>query len=100
VRGDDEMPYLMIHHKVENFNKWKPKFDEHGEKRRAAGSKKYQIFHSADDANNLVLLFEWDSLDNAHAFAESEDLKQKMKEAGVIGEPDIYFLNEGEHTSE
>jgi heme-degrading monooxygenase HmoA len=68
--------------------------------RNTAGSKKYQIFHSADDANNLVLLFEWDSLDNAHAFAESEDLKQKMKEAGVIGEPDIYFLNEGEHTSE
>lgn len=94
------MPYLLIHHKVENFNKWKPKFDEHGEKRRAAGSKNYQIFHSADDANNLVLLFEWDNMENARAFAESDDLKQKMKEAGVIGEPDIYFLNEGEHSSE
>lgn len=94
------MPFLLIHHKVENFNKWKPLFDEHGKKRRSAGSKKYQIFHGADDANNLVILFEWDNMENAHAFAESEDLKQKMKEAGVIGEPDIYFLNEGEHSSE
>jgi L-rhamnose mutarotase len=94
------MPYLLIRHKVENYAKWKPVFDEHNDKRKAAGSKSYRIFHNEDDANNLVLLFEWDNLDNARQFAQSEELRKKMQEAGVIGQPDIYFLKEGEHGSE
>jgi hypothetical protein len=33
------MPYLLVRHKVENYAKWKPLFDDHGGTRKASGSK-------------------------------------------------------------
>ncbi len=93
------MPYVMVRHKVESFTKWKPEFDAFKDKRRAGGEKTYHIYHNTDDANNLVLLFEWDNLENARQFMQSDELKQAMKKAKVIDQPDIYFLNEGERGS-
>jgi quinol monooxygenase YgiN len=90
----------MIRHKVKNYAKWKPIFDSHSEKRKASGSRNYRILHSVDDVNNLVLLFEWDNLENARQFIQSEDLHKTMQEAGVLDQPDIYYLKEGEHKSE
>ena len=33
------MPYLLIRHKVQDYSRWKPLFDQHGEARKAMGSK-------------------------------------------------------------
>jgi hypothetical protein len=33
------MPYLLIRHKVKDYDKWKPVFDEHGSTRKANGSR-------------------------------------------------------------
>ncbi len=90
------MPHVMIKHKVKNFTEWKPIFDEYGIKRKAAGEKNYQIFHNSDDTNNVVVLFEWDTIEHAHMFIESDDLRVKMQEAGVIDKPEVIFLNKGE----
>ena len=88
------MPHLLVRHKVSDFASWKPVFDDHGGTRQAAGSKGGKLWRSAADPNDVVILFEWDSLDNARAFASSEDLKAKMQEAGVVDHPDIYFLDD------
>ena len=32
-------------------------------------------------------------MDNAKKFYESEDLKKVMQDAGVIGKPDVWFLD-------
>ena len=50
--------------------------------------------HLADDANEVVLLFEAQDVNRAKAFTDSSDLHEKMEEIGVIDKPDIYFLNE------
>ncbi len=39
------------------------------------------------------MLFEWD-LEKARQFSQSEELRAKMQEAGVLGPPDFYFLEE------
>lgn len=88
------MAYVFVKHIVKNYTDWKSAFDAFIETRRAGGEKSFQIFHPDDEPNNLFLMFEWDSLDNARKFMSSEDLKNKMKEAGVIEEPQIHFLNE------
>jgi hypothetical protein len=93
------MPHVLVRHKVADFAKWKPVFDEHSTTRAAAGSKGGQLFRSASDPNDVTILFEWESIEKAHAFAASADLKAKMKEAGVIELPDIYFLDDGEEFS-
>ena len=88
------MAHLFIRHKVKDYTAWKATFDSFIETRRAGGEKSYQIFHPDDELNNLLLLFEWDSLENARAFMANPQLKDAMGEAGVIEAPEAYFLEE------
>jgi heme-degrading monooxygenase HmoA len=91
---DSVMVYVFARHKVEDYSTWKSTFDEFINKRRAGGEKSFQILHQNNDSNNLFLVFEWDSLDNARKFMSSEELKNTMRKAGVMEEPQIHFLNE------
>ena len=88
------MAYVFVKHKVADYNSWKSIFDAFIETRRAGGEKSFEIFQPENDPNNLFLMFEWDSLDNAHKFMSSEELKNTMGKAGVTEEPQIHFLNE------
>jgi heme-degrading monooxygenase HmoA len=90
------MPYLLVRHKVEDFDRWKPVYDEHGATRKATGSLGSQLLRNADDPNEMVILFRWDTLENARRFAQSDDLREAMQRAGVADRPDIYFLDEVE----
>ena len=93
------MPYVLVRHKVEDYAKWKPFFDQHGATRQASGSLGGRLFRNANDPNELVVLFEWDDLEKARQFAQSNDLREIMQRAGVADQPDIYFLEEVEHVS-
>ncbi|MHC3995629.1 hypothetical protein ACXWTF_12460 [Thiomicrolovo sp. ZZH C-3] len=86
------MAYMMVRHKVRDFNAWKPGYDGHKAARDAAGLKEVYLLQNADDPHEVVALFEAADLEKARAFAGSEDLKKKMEEVGVIDRPDIYFL--------
>jgi len=88
------MAHLLIRHKVKDYSTWKAAFDSFIETRRAGGEQSWQILHPDDDPNNLVVLFEWDSLDNARSFMANPELKKAMGEGGVIEQPEAYFLEE------
>ena len=93
------MAHLLVHHKVEDYNKWKSAFDDHSSLRSEGGSKGGKVFRSANDPNELFVLLEWDNLENAQKFVQSDDLKEAMKQAGVVGMPAIHFLEEVATTS-
>jgi len=88
------MPYMMVTHKVEDFSKWKAVFDEVKPMRDEAGEKSATIYRDASDPDTVTGVFEWDSLDNARAYAESARLKTAMQEAGVSSPPQISFLTD------
>ena len=91
------MPYLLVRHKVEDYERWKPVFDhDHGATREQWGSKGGWILRNADDPDELVILLEWDSVENARRFAEADELQDAMRRAGVADQPDVYFLEEVE----
>ena len=90
------MSHTLVRHKVKDFAQWKTVFDEHGSVRRESGSKGGILFRNADDPNEVFILFEWSDLDAARKFAQSEDLRETMKRAGVADTPDIYFIEEVE----
>jgi hypothetical protein len=92
------VPYVIVKYKVADYARWKPIFDADGANRQAGGCKGGQLFRSADDPNEVVMLFEWD-LEKARQFSQSEELRAKMQEAGVLGPPDFYFLEEIEQLS-
>jgi len=88
------MPYLMIHHKVSDYETWKSAFDEHARTRKESGSKGGWLMRSTNDPNDIFMVFEWDSIDHARRFVGSEDLKQTMKMAGVTGSVHVFFLEQ------
>jgi quinol monooxygenase YgiN len=90
---------MLVRHKVADYEKWKPIYDEHAEFRKASGSKGAQLFRNANNPDEIVLIFEWDDLANAQKFAQSEDLIKTMQKAGVIEKPDIHYLDKVEQTS-
>lgn len=88
------MAHLIVHHKVENFAKWKPFFDNHTSYRLENGSLGGKVFQSINDPNEVFVLLEWDNLINANRFIQSDQTKLVMKEAGVVGIPSVYFVEE------
>lgn len=93
------MPYLLVRHKVIDYERWKSAFDAHSLIRQANGSRGGQVFRNAADPNELIILLEWDVLERARQFAQSEELRQVMQRAGVVDHPTIYFLKDGEPIS-
>ena len=90
------MTNVLANHRVKDYQAWKSVFDNFIDFRRASGEKSYRILHPANDTNNLTIIFEWDSLENAEKFMNSTKLKSTMHEAGVIDAPNIQFFEEAE----
>ncbi len=88
------MPFVLVRDKIEDYAKWKPLFDEYGATRKANGCMGERLFRNADNPNDLVILLEWDDLEKVRRFTQSQGLREQMQHAGVVGQPDVCFLNE------
>ena len=86
--------YMLVRHKVKDFTAWKKVFDGHIGKRNEAGLTEKYLLRGVGDPNEVIILYEARDIAKAKAFSESPDLRDRMKEAGVIDKPDIYFLTE------
>ena len=87
------MTHLLIRHRVKDYDAWKGQFDEFITQRKAGGERGFQVYRPVDDPNNLVLLFEWDSVENASTFMHSKALKDAMVKAEVLEPPKCEFLH-------
>jgi hypothetical protein len=88
------MNYMLIHHRVQDFQQWKVLYDGHLPMRQQAGIKEVHVWRATEDPNDVTLLFEASDLPRAKAFAESADLRQAMAKAGVVGKPETTFLKD------
>jgi hypothetical protein len=88
------MVNVLIHHEVADYSSWKAMFDSAFDWRRKQGERSCRIFHSAGNANDLTLFFEWESLDRARAFIASNELKVRMATAGVKEPTRVDLLTE------
>jgi heme-degrading monooxygenase HmoA len=88
------MVYLLLRHNVEDYDKWRTVYDQHGSMRKKHGGSQGRVFRNQNNPQEVVLLMKWDTVQNATKFAESDDLKKTMEHAGVMGKPDVLFLDE------
>ena len=88
------MATLFVHHKVQDYKAWRKAFDDLTAVRTGYGCNGHKVFQAPSDPNEITILSEWKSVDQAKAYATSDDLKQGMKNAGVISQPDVMFLAE------
>ena len=92
------MAYVLVIHEVDDYDKWKPVYDEDGAVRKAKGSKGAFVFRNADNRNKVVVLTHWENMESAKNFAEADELRVTMQKAGVKGQPEVYYLEEIENT--
>lgn len=83
------MVVLTVRHTVADYAVWKAGYDNHGASRKEHGAISDQVLQSVEDPNDLLVLVEFGSLDDAKAFANDPSLKQTMSAAGVVAAPDI-----------
>ena len=90
------MPQVVVQHSVEDFDAWKPVFDEHGEVRRAHGATGHRIYRTTEDPNTIVIVNEFATLEGAQAFMTDPSLKEAMARAGVTSAPQVWIVDEHE----
>lgn len=83
------MTVLAVRHTVADYATWKTGYDNHGASRKAHGAIRDEVLQSVEDPNNLLVLIEFGSTEDAKSFANDPALKEAMSTAGVIGAPDI-----------
>jgi len=95
------MPYALGVLTVKDFASWKAAHDiEDGAAiRKAAGMKAYQIFQCQDEPNKVVHLSQWDSMDAARKFLQSDELKKANEQSGVTGMESVHFIEEVDRNS-
>jgi len=88
------MPYMIIRHAVEDFDAWKAKYVAHQPARQQAALHEMLLLRDVDDPNEITLVFKAGDLEAARSFAESADLRERMQQAGVVGEPQFWLMDE------
>jgi hypothetical protein len=68
-------------------------YDAHLSVRQEYGLAQEQLLRGADDPNDVILLFKAASLDRAKAFMSNPAIGEVIQKSGVIGWPDVTFLN-------
>jgi hypothetical protein len=84
--------WLIVTHKVENYDHWKAVFDSVATTKRNYGWKQSNVLSIDGDKNNVMVMEEFGSIEKAKAFAASSELKTAMSKAGVASAPDVHFV--------
>jgi hypothetical protein len=83
---------LMVIHRVKDYDAWLVVYDREGRKMREShGLIDRALGRGIDDPNMVYLVFAVKDKEKAMARASSEELKNLMTEAGVEGQPDVFW---------
>jgi hypothetical protein len=85
------MATLFVRHDVADFGTWKQAYDEFDEERRSMGVTGHGVYQAEGNPNDVTIYHHFESMDAAKAFMASDRLREKMVEAGVEGEPKVWF---------
>jgi len=85
---------MFVRHQVGDYATWRNGYDDFDEKRSTMGVSEHAVYRSVDDGNDVTAYHDFDSIDAARSFAGSDDLREAMQHAGVVGAPQIWFVEE------
>jgi hypothetical protein len=88
------MVRLFIRHNVADYQAWRQGYDDFDEQRRSMGVTGDAVYQSIDNPNDVTAFHDFDTAEQAQAFVGSDELKNGMQNAGVQGDPEIWFVTE------
>jgi len=90
------MAYVLLRHKVDNYAKWKRTVQACAEWRKTNGEASFQVFRSSASPNDLTVLCRWADAAQARKFIASPALRERMRDAGVLGKPQVHFFKDSD----
>jgi hypothetical protein len=87
------MAVLIIRHPVRDYAAWRPVYDAHEAVRTTAGLTNGRVFRSTEDPNDILIMLDMADRRRAEEFGRSDDLREAMRRAGVVGQPEIRFAD-------
>ena len=93
------MARMIVKHRVADFGKWKEVFDSMTATRKSHGWTGHEVLRDQNDPNLVTIINKMKTIEGAHAYGASPDLKEAMQRAGVTSAPEISFLNDEEVVS-
>jgi heme-degrading monooxygenase HmoA len=88
------MGIVILVAKVKDYDKWEPTLLEDSPMLKAAGAKTASILRDLNDPNTIIVTSEWENLEDAKKLIEPNEIRARMDEGGVIGRPEIYYMEE------
>ena len=85
------MVRLFVRHTVADYEAWRRAYDDFDAARRPMGVTDDAVFQAIDNPNEVTVWHDFTSAEAARAFASSEELKDVMQQAGVQGQPQVWF---------
>ena len=89
---------LLSRFRVQDYDAWREVFVSKADLRKENGCNGTHIFFNVDDKNEVTINFQWETAEQALAFFESDAARVAMQEAGVIGRPDHWIVEDGGRT--
>ena len=89
------MARIFMTHRVSDYDAWKVIYDEDAPRRQEGGLKEGGHFHSTDDRNTFLIVWDMEA-DVSGATAATEgmladpDLAQLMQDNGVLDKPEFW----------
>jgi quinol monooxygenase YgiN len=84
---------MFVRHTVSDYKNWRKVYDEFASVQKAKGVTAESVYRAADNPNDVTVIHEFASVEAAQSFAQSSELKNAMRNAGVVGAPTIWFTN-------
>ena len=92
------MATLFVRHTVKDYAKWKRVYDQFAPTRKKLGVTGAGVYRDANGSNKIIVTHQFPDVKTAQKFAESDDLRTAMADAGVVGAPEMWFSEEVEQT--
>ena len=85
------MATLFVVHDVADFGTWKQAYDDFDAERAEMGVTGHGVYQAEGNPNNVTIYHHFEDMGAAKAFMASDRLRERMVEAGVQGEPKVWF---------
>jgi heme-degrading monooxygenase HmoA len=87
---------VLIHHNVQDYEKFRTVFDYDAERRKRYGSKGGRLLRGQAGPNDFFALFEWESEEKAREFVAAYETHEAFEWLSAAGEVRAFVLEEVE----
>jgi len=86
------MVRMFVRHPVAEYSHWRTVYDAFDAERRQMGVMDQAVYQGIEDPKDVTVWHDFESPEQAKAFAGSDRLRQAMDGAGLAGPPTIWFV--------